>query len=205
MSVRRRPSFSISSPYRLACSGSSTTPADRFCAADLMTASGVRSSCETVATNSICCAASFSDLRALITIRPTPAINTPRMPKLVVRFRRRACATASSSDPAPCCRMMRHPGNETRSGNPSAMVAPAAERSCTNTERLPAVAAVRSAGALICHVCNRPSVMIRVLTSCRTPVKNNAIASMCTWSIVSDGASPRPNTRSLSRFTTATR
>ena len=71
MSVRRRPFGldEIAVPLRLR--RSCTTPADRFCAADRITASGVRSSCETVATKSICCAASRSDRRALTTMRPT--------------------------------------------------------------------------------------------------------------------------------------
>ena len=89
---------------------SCTTPAERFCAAERMTASGVRSSCETVATNSICCAASRSDRRALSTTRPTPDASTARMPKLRYRLRRRARATAASSDPAECWTTNCHAG-----------------------------------------------------------------------------------------------
>ena len=73
ISVSRRPSSSISSPYRLACAGSDTIPAERFCAAERMTASGVRSSCDTVVTNSIWRAASWLARRPFTTTSTTPA------------------------------------------------------------------------------------------------------------------------------------
>ena len=70
ISVSRRPSLRTSSPVLPHCDSSSTTPSARLSAAERITASGVRSSCDTVATNSSCCRASICARRVDSTRRP---------------------------------------------------------------------------------------------------------------------------------------
>ena len=154
MSVSRRPSASIRSPYRRAWSRSWTTPAARFCAADRMTASGVRSSCDTVATKSICCAASFSERRALRRMRPTLTRSVARIPKLRYRFRTRRRATAASSDPAACCSCTRQPLNRTAAvGTPSR---------CTTTENCDVVDGFMSGSDRTASVAGPGAVAVQV-------------------------------------------
>ena len=82
--------------------GSVTTPCARLSAAAPITDTGVRSSCDTPATNSICCRASACARRAAITISPTLTVISMSMPKLRARLRQRAWLTAASSEPARC-------------------------------------------------------------------------------------------------------
>ena len=103
------------SPYFLTRSGSSTTPSARLPAAAPITDTGVRSSCDTAATNSSCCRASRSARRADTTISPIAVASSARMPELRMKLRVRAAATAASSDPARCLATSRQcpspPGN----------------------------------------------------------------------------------------------
>ena len=102
MSPRRRASASSIWPYRFTRSPL-TTPEARFSAAERMTATGVRSSCDTPATNSICCCASRSARRDVAVSITTANVRSSRMPELMARLRRRIVPTAASSDPLWCC------------------------------------------------------------------------------------------------------
>ena len=110
ISVSRRPSFRTRSPYFRICSSSRTTPSARLSPAERMTASGVRSSWETAATNSICWRASSCARRVERIRRPTLAPSTARMLELTIRFRRRTALTAASSDPDGCLTIRRQRG-----------------------------------------------------------------------------------------------
>ena len=110
ISVSRRPSFRTRSPYFRICSSSRTTPSARLSPADRITASGVRSSCDTAATNSICWRASSCARRVERISRPTLAPSTARMLELMRRFRRRPAFTAPSSDPDGCVTTSRQRG-----------------------------------------------------------------------------------------------
>ena len=67
-----------------------TTPCERFSAAERMTATGVRSSCDTPATNSICCRASRCARRDVSASSATLTVSSSSTPKLMPRLRRRA-------------------------------------------------------------------------------------------------------------------
>ena len=103
ISVRRRPSPAMTAPYRFTCSACETTPSARFSAADLITASGVRSSCDTPATNSTCCRARRRARAADTTASAVAAARSSSTPELSARLRRRVRATAASSEPRRCC------------------------------------------------------------------------------------------------------
>ncbi len=105
---RRRPSLAISWPYRCTCAPSATTPSARFSAAERITLSGVRSSCETPATNSSRSCASRCARRDATSTTPMPAARISSMPRLAARFHRRVRATASSSDPSRWTSARRH-------------------------------------------------------------------------------------------------
>ena len=110
-SVSRRPSRRTSCPYWRIRASSLTTPSARLSAAERITASGVRSSCETVATNSSCWRARSCARRVDSTRNPTL---TPRMPRMLVltsRFRRLTALTACSSDPDGCFTSRRQCGD----------------------------------------------------------------------------------------------
>ena len=76
-----------------------TTPSARLSPAERITASGVLSSCDTAATNSICCRASSCARRVGRDEQSDAGAEQPRMLVLTSRFRRRTLLTAASSDP----------------------------------------------------------------------------------------------------------
>ena len=102
VSASRRASPWMVSPYLRTRCGSPTTPSARLPAAAPITDTGVRSSCDTAATNSICCRASACARRADTTIRPTASVSSINTLELIIRLRARTCATAASSDPERC-------------------------------------------------------------------------------------------------------
>ena len=102
ISPRRRASPSMTRPYCLTRSLLPTTPCDRFSAAERITAIGVRSSCETPATNSICWRASRCARLDAWASSATLTESRSSTPKLMPRLRRRTLATAASSDPLAC-------------------------------------------------------------------------------------------------------
>ena len=73
-----------------------------------MTDTGVRSSCDTAATNSICCRARRSARSAVIASTATLPNISSRTPKLSARLLVRAALTAASSEPARCRATRRH-------------------------------------------------------------------------------------------------
>src|SRR5579862_9669270 len=85
--------------YCDSCCGPISTPSARLSAAEHITASGVRSSCDTAEMNSICIRARFcARWLVMITMSKVTASRT-RTPKLMLRSRRRLLATMSSSEP----------------------------------------------------------------------------------------------------------
>jgi hypothetical protein len=106
-----------------------------------MTATGVRSSCETAATNSICCLASVCARRADTTMSPMAVLSSSRMPELSIKLRLRTLATAASSEPARWVAATRQrPSNRPRlrprsgTGRPSLVARPSLpprRRSCS--------------------------------------------------------------------------
>ena len=102
ISARRRPSSRTTRPYSRAVAGSVTTPAARLSPAAQMTARGVRSSCETPATNSTCRSARRRARWAETTIKTALARSRARTPPLTARLRRRTAATTASTEPARC-------------------------------------------------------------------------------------------------------
>ncbi len=135
VSASRRASPLMVSPYFRTLAGSATTPSARLPAAVPMTDTGVRSSCETAATNSICWRASVCARLADTTMRPIAVVRRRRMPELNRRLLRRTVATAASSDPARCTAASCHrPSNAPRVGASAAVGGSGPPRRSCSTE-----------------------------------------------------------------------
>ena len=82
------PAAPITEPYCSSCGFPSTTPWAMFSAAELMTVRGVRNSCDTAVTKSICSLASLC-ARVLVKINIAMLITRKKStPKLIARSRR---------------------------------------------------------------------------------------------------------------------
>ena len=166
-----------------------TTPSARLSPAERMTASGVRSSCETAATNSICWRASSCARRVERISRPFPRVHARAQPRRALPLRRpaggRDLGTRSppSSSPWPACSpstgsscrrctRSRWPTARTGSRSPStsgvAVVVASSRRGRAGAPRRPSSASAR-------RRCS-PSVATRLLSGGDVAAQIDAIA-----------------------------